>query len=176
MSWKIDPSHTMIEFSAKHLMISTVRGQFTKFDGTLLLNEKDPAQSVIEGWVETASVNTHEPNRDGHLRSPDFFDVEKFPKMTFRSKKITPSGAERFKLTGDLTIKEMTHEITFDVTFEGQTKDPWGGTRRAFTADAALNRKDWGLNWNVALEAGGWLVSEQVKVHVELELVSLADA
>ena len=108
MSWKIDPSHSEIGFSVKHMMISTVRGQFTTFDGTLTLNEEHPEQSVIEGWVETASVNTHEPNRDGHLRSPDFFDVEKFPKITFRSKKVTHTGGEKFKLLGDLTVKD-TH-------------------------------------------------------------------
>jgi polyisoprenoid-binding protein YceI len=176
MSWKIDPAHSEIGFSVKHMMISTVRGQFTKFDGTLTLNEEHPEQSVIEGWVETASVNTHEPNRDGHLRSPDFFDAEKFPKITFRSKKVTHTGGDKFKLLGDLTIKETTRDLTLDVTYEGENKDPWGKTRRAFTADASFNRKDFGLSWNVALETGGWLVAEQVKIHIELEAIGQADA
>ena len=126
--------------------------------------------------METASVDTHEPNRDGHLRSPDFFDAEKFPKITFRSRKVTPTGGEKFKLLGDLTIKETTRDLTLDVTYEGENKDPWGNIRRAFTADASFNRKDFGLNWNVALEAGGWLVAEQVKIHIELEVVGQADA
>jgi polyisoprenoid-binding protein YceI len=176
MSWKIDPSHSEIGFSVKHMMISTVRGQFTKFDGTLTLNDEHPEQSVIEGWVETASLNTHEPNRDAHLHSADFFEAEKYPKMTFRSKKITSGGGEKFKLTGDMTIKDITREITFDVTYEGQNKDPWGNTRRAFTAESGFSRKDFGLIWNVALETGGWLVGDHVKVHVELELIGQADA
>jgi polyisoprenoid-binding protein YceI len=176
MSWKIDPSHSLIEFSVKHMMISTVRGRFTKFDGALNLDDKSPAQSVVEGWVETASVDTHDPTRDGHLRSADFFDAEKFPKMTFRATKITPAGDERFKVLGDLTVKETTRPITFDVTYEGQNKDPWGNTRRAFSADVAINRKDFGLTWNVALETGGLLLGDQVKIHSELELVSQAAA
>jgi polyisoprenoid-binding protein YceI len=174
--WKIDPSRTQIGFSVKHMVISTVRGRFTKFAGVITLNDKIPEQSVIEGWVEVARINTLDAIRDAYLRSSDFFDIEKFPKMTFRSKKITPAGGDKFKLVGALTIKETSRDITFDVGYKGQKNEAQDGLRRSFTADSILNRKDFGLNWNAALEAGGWLVADEVKIHIVLEIVGEAGA
>lgn len=171
MAWKIDPSHSQIEFTVKHMMIATVRGRFGSFDGTVTVNPDNLLQSQVEGWVETASVDTRDTNRDAHLRSADFFDAEQFPRMTFRSTKIEKAGDGEFKVTGDLTIKDTTRPVTFTVTDEGQGKDPWGNRRWGVSATATLNRKDFGLNWNVALETGGWLVSDQVKIQAELEMV-----
>lgn len=171
MAWKIDPSHTLLEFSAKHMMITTVRGRFTEFDGVIVVDADNPANSYAEGTVQTASVDTRESNRDAHLRSADFFDVEQFPTMHFRSTAIEPLGGDRYRVTGDLTIKETTRPVTFTVTDEGGGLDPWGGERRAFSAEAKINRKEWGLNWNVALEAGGWLVSEEIRINAEVQVV-----
>jgi polyisoprenoid-binding protein YceI len=171
MSWKVDQAHTLVEFSVKHMMISTVRGRFHNFSGTLNLDEEYPERSSIEGVVEVASLDTHEPNRDAHLRSADFFDVEKYPTMKFRSTRIEKTGDNRFDVVGDLTIKNVTREITFNVTSEGQGKDPYGSRHWGFSAETTINRKDFGLNWNVALETGGWLVGDLIKVNVDLEAV-----
>ncbi len=175
MSWKIDTSHTTIEFGVKHMMVTTVRGRFNKFDGVVTEDPSNLLNSKIEGWVDLTSVDTHDANRDAHLRSPDFFDAEKFPRMTFVSKRIEKTGGDQYKVTGELTVKGVTREIVFDVSNEGQYKNPWGGTVWGLTANAALNRKDFGLNWNVALETGGLLVGEQVKIRVEMELVQVVD-
>jgi len=171
MAWVIDTAHSAVEFSVKHMMISTVRGRFTKFSGTVALDEANLANTTIEGAVELASVDTHDANRDGHLRSPDFFDAAQFPAMTFRSTRIEPAGGDQFRVTGDLTIKGVTRPVALTVVSEGRNKDPWGNQRWGFSAETSINRKDWGLNWNVALEAGGWLVGEQVKITLEAELV-----
>jgi polyisoprenoid-binding protein YceI len=174
--WKIDLSRSQIGFSIKHMMISTVRGRFTRYDGVVSLNDRNPERSVIEGWVEVAGISTLDATRDAYLRSSNLFDVERFPKITFRSKKITPDGAAGFKLLGALIIKDAMRDIIFDVGYKGQKKEPQGGQRRSFTADASLNRKNFGLNWNAVLEAGGWLVGDEVKIHIVLEIVGGADA
>ena len=143
--WQIDPAHSAAHFSVRHLMISNVRGEFTKLSGSALINPADPAKSTVEITIEAASLNTREPQRDEHLRSADFFDVANHPTLTFRSKRIEALGAENFKLTGDLTIRGVTKEVTFDV--EGPTasvKDPWGNIRAGVTASAKINRKDFG--------------------------------
>jgi polyisoprenoid-binding protein YceI len=171
MTWTIDAAHSLVEFSVKHMMITTVRGRFTKFTGTLNINDEHPERSTVEGTIDTGSIDTHEPNRDNHLRSADFFDAEKYPAITFRSRRIEPTGDNQYKVVGDITIKDVTREIVFNVTDEGQGKNPWGKQVRAFSAQATLNRKDFGLNWNVALETGGWLVGDQVKIAAEIELV-----
>lgn len=176
MTWTIDPSHSAVEFSVKHMMFATVRGRFNKFSGTVDLNEANPTQSKVEGQIEVASIDTGEANRDTHLRSADFFDVDNYPLMTFRSTRIEPAGQDQYKVTGDLTIKDVTRPVTFDVTETGRGKDPWGNQRVGVSADTTLNRKDFGLNWNVALETGGWLVGDQIKIHAELELVKQAEA
>ena len=175
MSWTIDTAHTLLEFSVKHMMIATVRGRFTKFGGNVVIDEQNPERSTAEGWVDIKSIDTHDANRDAHLRSNDFFDADHHPRMTFRSKSVKRAGGDRYKVTGDITIRGTTREIVFDVTYEGENKDPWGNTRRGFTAQTSFNRKDFGLNWNVALETGGVLVGDQVKVNVELELVYQAE-
>lgn len=171
MNWTIDAAHSAVEFSVKHMMIATVRGRFDRFSGTLNLNEEHPEQSYVEGVVEVASINTHDAQRDADLRSPNFFDVEKYPVMAFRSTRIEPVDEDHFEVVGDLTIKDVTRQVVFNVTNEGLIKDPWGNVRRGFSAETVLNRKDFGLNWNVALEAGGWLVGDKVKVAIEVEAI-----
>lgn len=171
MAWIIDPQHSTVEFTVKHMMISTVRGSFKTYAGKLDLDFDNPAASTVEGTIDTASVTTGEKDRDNHLRSADFFDAEKYPQMTFRGTRIERLGGDRFKVHGDLTIKETTRPLSFDVTYEGRAKDPWGNQRVGFNGTAKLNRKDFGLTWNVALEAGGWLVSEEVKISAEVQLI-----
>lgn len=171
MNWKIDPTHTQIEFSVKHMMISRVRGRFETFDGIFHLDAQNPAASRVEGTIDVTSLNTQDQQRDAHLRSADFFDVEKYPKMSFRSTRLEPVGQGRFKVYGDLTIKDVTRQVIFDVTDEGQVQDPWGNKRRGFSAGSKINRKDFGLTWNVALETGGWLVGDEVTISADVELV-----
>jgi polyisoprenoid-binding protein YceI len=175
--WQIDPAHSAAHFSVRHLMISNVRGEFTKLSGSALINPADPAKSSVEITIEAASLNTREPQRDEHLRSADFFDVANHPTLTFRSKRIETRGAENFKLTGDLTIRGVTKEVTFDV--EGPTAsvtDPWGNVRAGVSASAKINRKDFGLAWNALTEAGGVVVGDEVKITVEAELIQQATA
>ncbi|MFQ5854411.1 MAG: YceI family protein [Anaerolineae bacterium] len=176
MSWTIDPAHTLLEFSAKHMMFTTVRGRFQEFSGMLDVNEDDLTQSSVEGTVNVASLTTGTDDRDDHLRSPDFFDVENYPTITFKSTRIEPVDGNRFKLVGDLTIKDVTREIVLDTTYEGPHKDPWGNPRILFSGDTTLNRKDFGLTWNVPLEAGGWLVGDEIKINVELQAVQQQEA
>ena len=156
--WEIDSAHTRAHFSVKHLMVSTVRGQFKAVTGTVVLDEGDLTRSRIQVEVDAASIETGEPKRDGHLKSPDFFDVEKFPKMTFHSTRIERVGDE-FKVTGDLTMHGVTRPVTLAVeSLTSPTKDPYGRRVRGVAATGKLNRKDWGLAWNAPLETGGVLV------------------
>src|ERR1700719_4694145 len=173
--WQIDPAHSAAHFSVRHLMISNVRGEFTKLSGSALLDPADPAKSTVEITIAAASVNTREPQRDEHLRSADFLDVAKYPALTFRSKRVEALGADNFKLTGDLTIHGVTKEVTFDV--EGPTasvKDPWGNIRAGVTAAAKINRKDFGVAFNALTETGGLVVGDEVKITVEAELIQQA--
>jgi polyisoprenoid-binding protein YceI len=173
--WQIDPAHSAAHFSVRHLMISNVRGEFTKLSGSALLDPADPAKSSVEITIEAASVNTREPQRDEHLRSADFFDVANHPTLTFRSKRVEALGAENFKLTGDLTIRGVTKEVTFDV--EGPTapvKDPWGNIRAGVAASAKINRKDFGVAFSALTETGGIVVGDEVKITVEAELIQQA--
>lgn len=176
MAWNIDTSHTRLEFGVKHMMVTTVRGQFTQFGGEVVVDPNNLLNSKVEGWVDLASVDTHDVNRDNHLRSADFFDIANHPRMTFVSRQIEKVGDDEFKVTGDLTIRGVTRKFTFDVTSEGQYKNPWGSTVWGLTARGSLNRKDFGLTWNVGLEAGGWLVGDQVRINVEMELVQVPEA
>jgi polyisoprenoid-binding protein YceI len=171
MSWKMDPQHSQIEFKVRHMMITNVRGRFGSFDGTVEIDEANPQASNITGTVDVTSIDTADKDRDGHLRSADFFDVENYPKMRFRGTRIEALGDDRYKLYGDLTIKDVTNEVVFDATDRGRMKDPWGGQRRALSATGKLSRKDFGLTWNVALEAGGWLVGDEVTISAELQLI-----
>jgi polyisoprenoid-binding protein YceI len=158
------------------MMFTTVRGRFNTFSGTLHIDEANPAKSYAEGVVEIASIDTRDSNRDAHLRSADFFDVENFPQMKFRTTRIEPAGRGQYKIAGQLTIKDITREVVFDVVSQDLGKDPWGNPRRGFSAEASLNRKDFGLTWNVALETGGWLVGDQVKIYIELQAIKQAEA
>lgn len=171
MAWTIDNSHSAIHFSARHMMISTVRGEFSTFSGTVNFNEENPALSSVEVEIEPASLSTRDSQRDGHLKSPDFFDVENHPIATFKSTRAEATGTSKGKLYGDLTIKGITHPVVLDVEYNGQSKSPWGTTSAGFNASTKINRKDWDLNWNVALETGGVLVGEEVKIEIEAEIV-----
>lgn len=171
MSWQADYSHSQIQFSVRHMMISTVRGQFDKFTVNADINEQDITQSKLDVQIDAASVNTKFEQRDNHLRSPDFFHAKEYPFITFKSKRGVKVDATHGKLIGDLSIREHTKEVTLDVEFLGQVKSPWGTTNAGFSAKTKLNRKDWDLNWNVALEAGGWLVSDDITIEIEIEFV-----
>jgi polyisoprenoid-binding protein YceI len=166
--WTIDPAHTDILFSAKHMMVTTVRGKFHEVDGTLVLDEADPTRSSGEIRIAAASLNTGSAQRDGHLRSADFFDAERHPWITFRSTAVEHTGGDEYRVTGDLTIRETTRPATFDATFLGFYTGMQGGRRAGIAARTTLNRKDWDLGWNVALEAGGWLVGEEVTIEIEV--------
>src|SRR4051812_20190123 len=170
-TWQLDASHSSIGFSVKHLMIATVRGSFGKYDVSFSGDEKDFSQATVTAKIDTASIDTGNDQRDGHLRSPDFFDAEKFPEIAFTGKKIVGNAFGEFKLVGDLTIRGVTKEITLDVTFEGRAKDPWGNSRLGYAAKGKINRSDFGLNWNQVLEAGGVMVSEEVKIAIEASFV-----
>ena len=173
--WTIDPAHSAAHFSVRHLMISNVRGEFSKLSGNVLIDPIDPARSSVEVNMETSSVNTREPQRDEHLRSADFFDVANHPAIMFKSKKVVATGGDRYKLTGDLTIRGTSKEVTFDV--EGPTpsvKDPWGNVRAGVSAHAKINRKDFGLVWNALTEAGGVVIGDEISVTIEAELIQKA--
>lgn len=171
-TWNIDPVHSVAEFKVKHMMISNVKGQFTSMKGTLVLNEADPTKSEVEATIDVASINTRDAQRDGHLKSPDFFDVEKFPALSFKSTQVTPRGDGELAVAGNLTLHGVTHNIVFEV--EGPTppaKDPWGNTRIGLSATTKINRKDFGLTWNAALETGGILVGEEVTLTLDVQFV-----
>lgn len=170
-SFDIDLTHSEIGFTVRHMMFAKVCGQFKSWSSSIGFDGQDPTKATIEVQVDTASIDTREDKRDGHLRSADFFDAEKFPKMIFKSKRIERAGDAEYKVVGDLTIRDVTREITLDVEQTGSGKDPWGNQRLGFSAKAAIQRSDWGLKWNQALEAGGVLVSEKVDIHVEVQLV-----
>jgi polyisoprenoid-binding protein YceI len=169
--WRVDPAHTRAEFAVKHLMITTVRGHFSDVDGTVREDSADPTRSSIEVSIKVASLDTGVDQRDAHLRSPDFFDAEQFPSLTFRSTRIVPAGEDKLQVTGDLTIKGVTKSVVLDVTEEGRGGDPWGGQRAGFSATGKIDRRDFGLNYNQALETGGWAVGHDVKINLDVELI-----
>lgn len=169
-TWKLDPAHTLVEFSAKHLMITTVKGRITDIEGTIHSDEQDPQNSSVEAVLKAASLDTRTDQRDQHLRSADFLDVEKFPEIKFRSTRIQ-GDKKSFKLTGDLTIRDITRPITLDVEFEGRNRDPWGGERVGFSAKGKIDRREFGLTWNQALETGGVVVGNDIKINLEVEAI-----
>jgi len=170
-TWSIDPAHSHVEFSVKHLMIATVKGRFGVVRGTVTTDETDPAKGHAEIEIDADSIDTREPQRDAHLRSADFFDVETFPKLTFRSTKIADVNGSAFTLIGDLTIHGVTREVPLDVVSEGRGKDPWGGERAGFSATGRIKRSDFGLTWNQVLETGGFVVGDEIRIAVDVELV-----
>ena len=172
-TWSIDPAHSEVGFAVKHLMISTVKGHFSDVHGTIAVHETDPSRSSAEVIIDTSSIDTRSPDRDKHLRSADFFQVEKWPNITFRSRKVegaTGKEGEGFRVTGDLTIRDVTKEVVLDATFEGRSHG-MGSERAAFTATTKIDRRDFGLEWNQVLEAGGVLVSNEVKISVAVQVV-----
>src|SRR6266545_2874954 len=171
MAWIIDNSHSEIQFSAKHLMISTVRGRFNTYTGTVEADEQNPTGATVDVQIDASSLVTGDEKRDGHLRSPDFLDVEKYPHITFKSTRVERTDETNGKLYGDLTIRDVTRPVVLDIEYAGQAKTPWCTTSAGFSAQTKINRKDFGLNWNVALETGGWLVGDQITISIELELV-----
>ena len=176
MSWQIDSSHSHVNFTARHMMISKVRGNFESFSGTVNFDEENPANTTVNIEVDLTSVNTRDEQRDGHLKSPDFFDVENYPTMTFVSTRVEQIDAQNGRLFGQLTIKDVTKEIVLDVEYAGTAKSPWGTVSAGFSASGSLNRKEWGLNWNQALETGGVLVGDKINIEIELELVKVTEA
>ena len=169
-TYKIDKSHSEAVFQVRHL-VTRVRGRFTDFEGTVTIDEQKPELSSVTFTIQAGSIDTAEKDRDTHLRSADFFEVEKFPTITFRSKRVTKKSNESFDVTGDFTIRDVTREITLPVTHLGTAKDPWGNERVGFEAETMLNRKDFGLKWNAALETGGFLVGDEVRVNLSIQAV-----
>ena len=167
--WEFDPAHTLVEFSARHMMVATVKGRFARVSGRILDVADDPSHSSVQATIDASSVDTHDERRDAHLKSADFLDVEHFPTITFSSTRVEPLGGDRLRITGDLTIRGQTRPITFEATLNGRGKTPFGTEIAGFSAEAQLNRKDWGLDWNVALETGGFLVGDSIKITLELE-------
>jgi len=171
-TWQIDPVHTTVGFSVRHMTISTVRGQFNKVAGTITANDNDPATAAIEATIDTASIDTHSPDRDSDLKSANFLDVAKYPTMTFKSKKIEAAGPGKYNVVGDLTLHGVTKEVTLAVEATGAPiKDPWGNMRAGATATTTISRKDFGLTWNKMIEAGGAVVGDAVAVEIDVEAV-----
>ena len=169
--WKIDSVHTEAAFAVKHLMISTARGRFGTVEGTVEFDPANLAGASADVTIDATTIDTREAQRDAHLRSADFFDVEKYPSLTFKSRRVDSIQGDTFKLIGDLTIKDVTREVTLNVSSHGFEKDPWGGERAGFSAETAISRKDFGLLWNQILETGGLAVGDVVKITLDVELV-----
>ena len=173
-TWNIDPSHSAIHFSVRHMVVSKTRGRFTKWSGQISFDPANPAASSVQVSIDPASVNTEDAQRDGHLRSADFFDVEKYPTATFKSTKVEENGNDKLRIAGDLTVHGVTKPVVLDAVFEGSAKDPWGGERAGFAATTTLDRREFGLGWNKVLEAGGVLVGDKVELTLEIEAVKAA--
>jgi polyisoprenoid-binding protein YceI len=169
--WQLDPAHTTVEFSAKHMMFTTVKGHFGTVKGTIHLDEQDISRSSVEAEIDAASLDTRTEQRDTHLRSQDFLHVEQHPTITFKSTRVEPVSGDHVKVAGDLTIRGTTREVVLDTTLTGRGKTPFGTTAAGFEATTSINRKDFGLNWNVALEAGGFLVGDTIKISIDAEAV-----
>ena len=169
-TWVLDPTHTTIEFEAKHLMVAKVRGRFTEFEGALRIGD-DPTQSSVTVTIKAATLDTQTQQRDDHLRSADFLEVDKYPEIAFRSSRFEHAGGGDWTLHGDLTIHGVTRPVALKTEYNGVAGDPWGGTRAFFSAETRIDREDWGLTWNQALEAGGWLVSKEIRIRLEVEAV-----
>jgi polyisoprenoid-binding protein YceI len=172
--WNLDVAHSGINFAIRHMVVSKVRGHFTKFAGAVDLDDGDLTRSSVEATIEAGSIDTGTPQRDAHLRSPDFFDVEQYPELRFRSSQIEKVGDDRYRVVGELTIRDVTREVTLDVEYAGRGTDPWGNQRIAFAAKTAIDRKDFGLKWNQALETGGVLVGDRVEIELDVQVVKAA--
>ncbi len=177
--WKVDNTHSSIHFTVRHMVVSKVRGSFQRWTSELAIDDADLTKSSVTVTIEAASVDTALADRDTHLKSADFFDVERFPHLVFKSKRVERAGMEpkasskedRYRLIGDLTIRDVTREVTLDVEYSGMAKDPWGGERAGFSARTSIERKDYGLTWNLLLEAGGLVVGDKIEIGIEIEAV-----
>ena len=173
-TWNLDPAHTSVEFAIKHMMFTTVRGRFKTVSGTIVVDEQKPDNSRVDVEIDASSIDTGVADRDAHLRSADFLDVEAQPTITFKSKRVQGAHAkagDRFKVIGDLTIRGKAIEVVLDATFEGAGKDPWGNEKAGFSASTQIDRREWGLTWNQALETGGILVANTLKIEIEAQAV-----
>jgi polyisoprenoid-binding protein YceI len=172
--WTVDPTHTLVEFAARHMMITTVKGRFGEVSGTVIADGANSSDSAVEVTIDASSIDTRTEQRDAHLRSAEFLDVANHPTITFRSTRLDGTYAEagdRFRLEGELTVRGVTKRVALAVTFEGTGTDPWGGERASFTAQATIDRRDFGLTWNQALEAGGLLVSNEIRLNLDVQVV-----
>ena len=172
--WTLDTAHANVEFSIKHMMITTIRGQFQELEVDVKFDEQAPDRSSVVARIKTASITTNQERRDGHLRSPDFLDTEKYPEMLFRSTAIAKVSERDYRISGDLTIKDQTHPVVLDAQLLGTVTGMQGGLLTGISADTKISRKDWDLSWNVALESGGWLLGDEITIHIEFELVAPA--
>lgn len=170
-AWTLDPVHSSIGFAVKHMAISTIKGRFGRFEANIDFDPKHPERSSGEVKMAVASIDTRDEGRDGHLRSPDFLDAEKHPWIYFKSRRIEPRAGDHYDVVGDLTIRGVPREVVLDAEYSGLAKDPWGNQRVGFAATTTISRKDFGLTWNVALETGGWVVGDAVKLDIDAELM-----
>jgi polyisoprenoid-binding protein YceI len=170
-TWTLDPAHTLVEFGVKHMMFTTVKGRFPGVSGTFTVDETNPANSMVSATIDASSIDTRDEKRDAHLRSADFFDVEHYPTITFESTRVEPHGKKKDHATviGNLTIHGVTREVALDTVFNGKAVTPWGNEVSSYSATTTIDRKDYGLTWNAALEAGGMLVGDTVKISIEVE-------
>jgi polyisoprenoid-binding protein YceI len=173
-TWQIDPGHTTVEFSVKHMMVSTTKGRFGGVSGTLVIDEQDPTRSSATVEIDATSVDTREERRDAHLKSADFFNVETHPQITFKSTRIVAESDVEYKVYGDLTILGVTREVVLKTEYHGQNKTPWGSEVVGFSAETKISRKEWGLTYNAALETGGFLIGDDIKIHLEIEAIKQA--
>ncbi|MEO9254691.1 MAG: YceI family protein [Tepidiformaceae bacterium] len=174
MPWKVDPAHSSVNFGARHMLVATTRGKFNDYSVNATVDEDDLSKSSAEVTIKAASVDTNEPKRDAHLRSADFFDAERFPDITFKSKRLEPKGDEDVRLVGDLTVKDVTREVTLDGEWSKPQADPFGVQRTGISVEGKVSRKDFGLNWSAPVEMGGIVVGDTIKLMVDLELVKEA--
>ena len=174
-TWTIDPTHSIVEFAVKHLVVTTVKGRFRQLEGTLQIDEAHPENSVVSASIDVASIDTNVADRDAHLRSDDFFNAEKYPKIAFHSTRIEPVDDTHFKLVGELTIRDVSREVVLDGEYEGQIDDPWGSHRAAFTATTQISRKEFNVRWNQLIESGGAVVSDNVKITLHVEAIRQGD-
>lgn len=175
MNWKIDPAHSEINFIVRHMMISNVRGRFETFTGAVDFDIENPERSTVDVQIETASVNTRDEQRDTHLRSPDFFNASEYPHMLFKSKRVEVIDDSHGRIIGDLTIRQITKEVVLEATYNGMATSPYGQTAAGFSAATEIDRNDWDLQWNVALETGGFLVGDTIRIDLEIEIIQQSE-
>ena len=171
-NWQLDPVHSSVDFAVRHLMIASVKGSFDELAGSVTIDPENQSAPSVDVTIQTASINTRQPQRDAHLRSPDFFDAEQFPTLEFKGGRIEGDVDSEFKLFGDLTIRDVTRPIVLDVTKEGEGSDPWGNNRLGFSATTKIDRRDFGLTWNQALETGGFVVGDEIKISIDVQFTA----